>query len=606
MSNAVDDASRSLDELVATLKKLQPGQLSEEQFVIVESKAIYAVSALRSVRNMASPVHRLPLEVLGLIFNELMWQLHSREGFIPNYMQVRFRKPQPIQTVSMVSRRWREAALSFPNLWSTIYTCEDGESMLEIIKRSGDTPLRIFVSSMALRPQGVWPLLCHPATLAIPLLNAIASHSHRIQELHLVDISTEFLNETSLAAVTFPQLECLTLAMDAPQPDSEDPPSPPPKLIFCDSSTPHLRRVTLIGCWPFFDTLKRFRGLTHLCVAFTRSLASIGQVMDVLRASPDLVEFCLAHVRLTDDSTPPHASKVILERLRIIAVGGWPNRFRISEFLQYLVFPRDVEIFIWGFRTSVVSRVLRTLVPCFITPKENVRELRLTAPPSVRHSQCPMPSLRSPQSCTIVSNPSAFQLDGDFTSGPTLLAQVPDLLDLSCVRELWLGQRYHEEPSFDEWRLFFTSVPALDTLVVVDRPSHPILSALTLPRGGISAIPLCPNLRTLRIIDRSLSLLRLSLLVEQRDRIGSRLDLCEILALSPPNQPSFSGPAGEALKNQNSTRNEAMAADTAALKDYVGDVIYSGERHFSLFWDVIPSPVFDWQRLICTRPLYDS
>ncbi|KAJ8697413.1 hypothetical protein PTI98_004222 [Pleurotus ostreatus] len=487
MSNAVDDASRSLDELVATLKKLQPGQLSEEQFVIVESKAIYAVSALRSVRNMASPVHRLPLEVLGLIFNELMWQLHSREGFIPNYMQVRFRKPQPIQTVSM-----RGPAL------------------------------------------------------------------------------------------------------------------PPPKLIFCDSSTPHLRRVTLIGCWPFFDTLKRFRGLTHLCVAFTRSLASIGQVMDVLRASPDLVEFCLAHVRLTDDSTPPHASKVILERLRIIAVGGWPNRFRISEFLQYLVFPRDVEIFIWGFRTSVVSRVLRTLVPCFITPKENVRELRLTAPPSVRHSQCPMPSLRSPQSCTIVSNPSAFQLDGDFTSGPTLLAQVPDLLDLSCVRELWLGQRYHEEPSFDEWRLFFTSVPALDTLVVVDRPSHPILSALTLPRGGISAIPLCPNLRTLRIIDRSLSLLRLSLLVEQRDRIGSRLDLCEILALSPPNQPSFSGPAGEALKNQNSTRNEAMAADTAALKDYVGDVIYSGERHFSLFWDVIPSPVFDWQRLICTRPLYDS
>ncbi|KAG9219702.1 hypothetical protein CCMSSC00406_0005976 [Pleurotus cornucopiae] len=592
MSNAVDNVSRSLDELVATLKNLQPDELSEEQYVILESKAIYAVSALRSVRNMASPVHRLPLEVLGLIFNELMWQLHSREGFIPDYLQAMERGGAQFSR-SVVNNLHLRGRKKYVRNHQTIgrYAAPN----LCFLHAPPSTRCVAFAMP--------------PNDVGDPLLNAIAS-------LHLVDISTEFLNETSLAAVPFPQLECLTLVMDEPEPDSDDPPSPPQKLIFCDSSTPHLRRITLIRCWPFSDTLKRFRGLTHLCIAFTQSFASIGQVMDVLRASPDLVEFCLANVGLTDDSTAPHASKVILERLRIIALGRWSNRFRISEFLQYLVLPSDVEIFIWGFPTSFVPSVFRALFRCFATPKENVRELRLTSPPSIRHSQGPIPSLRSPQSCTIVSNPSAFQLDGAFTCGSARLAQVPHLLDLSCVRKLWLGQRYHEEPSLDEWRLFFTSVPALDTLVVVDRLSHPILSALTLPRGGLSATPLCPNLRTLRIIDRNLrtlrvidrnlSLLCLLLLVEQRDRIGSRLDLCEIVSLSPPNQPSFSGPAGEALRNENSTRNEAMVADTAALKDYVGDVIYLGERHFSLFWDVIPSPVFDWLRRIWAKPLYDS
>ncbi|KAL4254312.1 hypothetical protein AB1N83_013328, partial [Pleurotus pulmonarius] len=239
MSNAVDAVSRSLDEVVAMLKKLQPGELSEEQHDTVESKAIYAVSALRSIRNMASLVHRLPLEVLGLIFRELILQLESQDSFIPWYPRGAMFRAQPARTVSMVSRRWREAALSFPGLWSTVYAQEGDRGILKTIERSGNTLLRIFVFSGPPPLEGVWPLVSRATTNAIPTINTIVSHSHRIRELHLVDMSIELLNETNLVAVSFPRLEGLTLVMDSPVSGVGDVQSfSSPTFIFNDVDVP--------------------------------------------------------------------------------------------------------------------------------------------------------------------------------------------------------------------------------------------------------------------------------------------------------------------------------------------------------------------------------
>lgn len=307
---------------------------------------------------------------------------------------------------------------------------------------------------------------------------------------------------------------------------------------------------------------------------------------------------------VTGDSTAPVISKVVLERLRVMGLGRLLGGFRISDFLQYVVLPSDVEIFIWGIRTESISRALRRPNPFFVTSSKNVRELRLTAPYAGWHSQITIPTLRSPRCCAIISNPSAFQLDGDFAAGPTLLSKVPDLLDLSYVRELWLGQRYNREPSRAEWRLFFTSVPALDTMVIVDRPSHPIVSALSLSKGDASSTLPCTSLRTLRILDCTLSVIRLSLFLKQRDRMGFRLDLCEILSSSPPLQSPLNDMSDEAHYDENSSRNEAMVADLTALKDYVGDVTYS-VRCFSPLWDILPSPVFDWLRRIWNTSLYE-
>ncbi|KAF9493986.1 hypothetical protein BDN71DRAFT_1590688 [Pleurotus eryngii] len=206
------------------------------------------------------------------------------------------------------------------------------------------------------------------------------------------------------------------------------------------------------------------------------SLSPVGQIADVLRALPDLEEFCLAQVRLEHDSPSLHYNKVVLERLRVIGLGAWSRTFPFYDFLQRLSLPRNVELLIWDAHISLTSLALHTLVPAFIIPKELIKELRLMAPRDrriPRHiSRSAIPSLRAPQLCTIVSSPSVFQLDGCFTAGAALLSQVPDSLDLSYVREFWLRQRYDEEPSFDEWRSFFISVPALDTLIIMHRPSH--------------------------------------------------------------------------------------------------------------------------------------
>lgn len=433
MSSAVGDASRSLDELIAMLKKLRPGELSERQHEILESKAVYAVSTLRSALNTASPVYKLPLEVLGSIFSELVWQMVPQESFIPDLLQVRRRMPQPIHTTSMVSRRWREVALSFPGLWSTVCTCEN-ERMVHIIERSKNTLLRIFVSSIPLRTPDFYQSPSPVTRLLIPTVDTIAPHSNRVQELHLLDISVEELNETSLIQSPLPNLECLTLVMDGDQQLFP--------LSILANDTPLLKKVTFVHC-PFFAAAN-LRGLTHLCIMSAESLSHVGQIVDVLQALPDLEEFCLAQVRLEHDSTSLHHNKVVLERLRVIGLGAWSRTFPVSDFLQRLLLPSNVELLIWDAHINLTSLSLHTLVPAFITPKELIKELRLTAPHDrriPRHiSRSAIPSLRAPKLCTVVSNPSAFQLDGCFTAGAALLSQIPDSLDLTYVHELWLGQ----------------------------------------------------------------------------------------------------------------------------------------------------------------------
>lgn len=88
--------------------------------------------------------------------------------------------------------------------------------------------------------------------------------------------------------------------------------------------------------------------------------------------------------------------------------------------------------------------------------------------------------------------------------------------------------------------------------------------------------------------------------------MGFRLNLCEILSSSPPTP--LKNVNGEPYYDDRSIQSEAIVTDLAALKDYVDDVVYS-VRRFPRFWDVVPSPVFDWLRRIwgeaCVS-VYDS
>src|SRR5215475_11893387 len=84
---------------------------------MLERNASFAVSAIRSLRNMTSPVHRLPSDVLGLIF-EILVRLETPSSYLP---RLSYTHTVTIESASHVCRRWREAALAYPNLWNTVY-----------------------------------------------------------------------------------------------------------------------------------------------------------------------------------------------------------------------------------------------------------------------------------------------------------------------------------------------------------------------------------------------------------------------------------------------------------------------------------------------------
>ncbi|KAK0195942.1 hypothetical protein F5146DRAFT_1027799 [Armillaria mellea] len=118
------------DEMIAALR-------GERERVLVE---------IKEKRALLSPVRRLPSETLFQIFRETV-ETEISFGGISLLFSV------PLWTIELVSRRWRTAALTFPELWScvNIIISDDGfaEGEYSLLRRLGLQLARSAQSSLS-------------------------------------------------------------------------------------------------------------------------------------------------------------------------------------------------------------------------------------------------------------------------------------------------------------------------------------------------------------------------------------------------------------------------------------------------------------------------
>ena len=231
---------------------------------------------------------------------------------------------------SHVCRHWRQTALTFPSLWSTISARTiDNECALEFLRRSKRVDLRVYDELQ-------FPHLLMPTRW----LDSLVSRSRRLVELHVLTSHGYNHLQSQLFQSPAPKLEALSLwtgpAGSLPQ-------------IFA-GHVPKLRKLALVDCTSWQGN--NFSTLRHLFLRSQTSLdrCTIHEFLDMLKELPQLEELALIDagpLEKPEDVSGVDCHPVILKNLRRIEIGCALTSRMPSVLLSYLAAPDLAELSVW-------------------------------------------------------------------------------------------------------------------------------------------------------------------------------------------------------------------------------------------------------------------
>ncbi|KAF9490493.1 hypothetical protein BDN71DRAFT_1454183 [Pleurotus eryngii] len=537
---------------------------------------------------MASPVHRLPPEILASIFQRLQ-DLSTPSSYFPqlNGSADFATNTYPLEQVALVCRRWREAALAVPALWSTIFHANDA-LIHRCISRSSAASLNVFI-------QCPWHGIAVEQALSrdLPLMQAIKPHLDRVQELHLIEVSIASIISSDLLQSPAPILESLTISVGNHA--FATVPNTPALTTLFNGETPKLRQVAFQGFTSWSPNL--FQNLTHLTLSHQDTALPIplSQFVSYLAACPLLRDLSIIRPVLTfgGNAVTP---KVPLDHLQTLSLGSWSASQHISLFLKSITLPSSVNIFIWGTRHSTDDAItdICPFPPAFISSL-NITQLRITHNTDRQLGSLELGWGNEDSLYNVFLTPTKLQIDGQFLPDSVLLAATR-AFPLATVTELWIGCQSYPELEKEQWKTFLSEFPLVKTLVISRRSSQPIISALTLEGGpddasasastatATAAQLLCPHLETLRLYaDTSRSVLRLAILSEERMRLNHPILTLQVIS---------------SATRHSSRRNRSpeLMSDLMYLKKYI-TTVERNQGESSMNWELIeewPPKVFDW------------
>ncbi|KAJ8702948.1 hypothetical protein PTI98_001617 [Pleurotus ostreatus] len=171
------------------------------------------VSAIRLLRNLSTPIHKLPIEVLAVIFTHVTGS-EAPQDFLPDIIgpaYLRSTSSSGVERLVRVCRKWRDAAFAFPTLWSTVYfaapnegwqtTAASASLTTRLLQVQQSTPLKVFALSCAqgqyedsiLLPNGV-----PDESESTRFFRLIAPRASHTEELHIINFNHDALKKTSL------------------------------------------------------------------------------------------------------------------------------------------------------------------------------------------------------------------------------------------------------------------------------------------------------------------------------------------------------------------------------------------------------------------------
>lgn len=213
--------------------------------------------ALKSRRNMLTPISHLPPEILSKIFFHCASESTDHKN------------PLDWIKVSHVSRHWRAVALTSPSLWGAIVFSRP-KWVEEMIKRSK-------MASLIIKADLTWvtPKILESVQIAL-------RHSSRIHELALIASSTTLDKLFNKSPINLPNLRSLSLAVPRKERFDISFGYILPETIL-DGDFPYLRRLELTKCNVSWDS-SLLNNLTHLKICDVSSVArsTTSQVLDAL------------------------------------------------------------------------------------------------------------------------------------------------------------------------------------------------------------------------------------------------------------------------------------------------------------------------------------
>ncbi|KDQ13427.1 hypothetical protein BOTBODRAFT_66669 [Botryobasidium botryosum FD-172 SS1] len=259
--------SCSLDAEKGSLgEEIKAIELASDAFNTCTARAL---SSLRRRQNQLTSVHRLPNEILSLIF--VLAIEHKHNSSPSNHRPIR---------ISGVCRRWRAVALGTPRLWTCIDVAGPPNMMETFFNRSGNAPLHIS-ATMGRDPDREKD-------------NAFywSQHSSRWTSLALFGYdATRASKIWEWAGQAAPSLEALKVYMKG-----YGAPGSNPVDLFKGNVPPRLHRITLVGFYlPLTNSM--FTNLTklHLGRMLDCPGTYIVDLLQAVRASP-----CLEELRVED------------------------------------------------------------------------------------------------------------------------------------------------------------------------------------------------------------------------------------------------------------------------------------------------------------------
>ncbi|KAH9936016.1 hypothetical protein B0H21DRAFT_795774, partial [Amylocystis lapponica] len=240
-------------------------------FVDLENTISSALYAVRLIRNLRSPINKLPDEVLCLILGNIPSTVYTTYGGIPCC-----KRTFQLVASTHVCSRWRKVALDRPSLWTSIYDSHACiESQKIFLERSKDAPLRVYVH----KPQSPF------------VRDLFASHGSHIRSLVVKRDGCP--NVIAHLAFPAPLLERLVIHHWSGPGQVQD-----THLTLFQGDAPRLKVFTF-HCPGLFPS-NRFDGLVHLSIGGLERRWSTSGLVLLLSRCPRLQELIFVqgtHVR---------------------------------------------------------------------------------------------------------------------------------------------------------------------------------------------------------------------------------------------------------------------------------------------------------------------
>ncbi|KAF9644681.1 hypothetical protein BDM02DRAFT_3121542 [Thelephora ganbajun] len=433
----------------------EQAEMAATLVVALQTDLTQITSFIRTSQNQYRPIFRLPNEVLAEIFFEVRDSLNDN-----TWMRV-----------MSVCRVWRDVAISVPRLWSTIELDLDMTNEEEllgglklVLHRSKQAPLDVTVSTR---------------TQALPVhkilrLDTLAKHVHRFRYVRIRTIHKESLDQISAAFSTpAPQLKTLRLGRFGSTGQHGLIPFPP--MFSLDH--PKLERLHCWMLWPevvgrtlkfiFLHAPMNKDQQHQLALATSRcpnlkqlTLRCVGVSPQISQSTPIPLDGDI-HLRLESPS-PANMFYFSLSASVSLAIDMLTRTHKGAA-----VFPPDISSFpqmnnlrelqISEWNTQPASKLKSIIQVTAVSATENVPPFRIYRPYN--------PTYRSIASAIAILNTLLQPLDLTGVRTVTIKAFDPDPFS---------------PPGQDliEWKGFFSIIPSLETLTIVNSRASMILSAL--------------------------------------------------------------------------------------------------------------------------------